>query len=224
MTLAVTVGLAIALGGPALLASPAHRVLGPPERLVTKLLDQLALWSMFAAIIAVVLVWEGRPLTSIGLQPFDWGSLAWGVALAVGLITVVAPIATWVVAVLGLSGFESGLAKVLPLPIWFRLIAVITAGVVEETLFRGYAVERLALLTGSYWWAGILSLTAFALVHLPFWGKGPMLTVFFTGGLLTAFFVWRQDLLANIVAHGVMDAMGLVIMPLLSRRTTQSSS
>jgi hypothetical protein len=44
------VGLAISLGGVALLASPAHRWLGPPELLRTRVLDQLALRLLFAAV------------------------------------------------------------------------------------------------------------------------------------------------------------------------------
>lgn len=43
-----------------------------------------------------------------------------------------------------------------------------------------------------------------------------MLAYFVAVGLGVAFFVWRRDLLANIVAHVTGDGMGLVIAPILS--------
>jgi hypothetical protein len=64
--LPTSIGLAIAIGGPALLVSPAHRLLGDAQILQTRLLDQLILWGLFGAIIGLVVLWERRPLNSIG--------------------------------------------------------------------------------------------------------------------------------------------------------------
>ena len=55
---ASSVGLIVAFGGMALLASPASRLLGDPERLQTWALGQLALWALLAAILAIVVLWE----------------------------------------------------------------------------------------------------------------------------------------------------------------------
>jgi membrane protease YdiL (CAAX protease family) len=211
------VGLAIALGGVALLASPAHRLLGAPDRLATRVLDQVAMWALLAGVLAVVVLWEQRPLASLGLQPLGWGSVSWGLALAAVQMWAVFPATAALVRALGLAGFESGIAAVASWPLWLRLLAVVTAGVVEEALFRGYAIDRLAPFTGGEWTAAALSLAAFALVHLPMWGPGPVVSIVFTGGVATAFFVWRGDLLANVIAHLVTDAMGLIVVPYLSR-------
>jgi len=62
-----------------------------------------------------------------------------------------------------------------------------------------------------------ISVAAGSLLHLPHWGVGPVLAYFVTGGLAVGFFAWRQDLLANIVAHVTVDGMGLVVMPWLMR-------
>ena len=43
--------------------------------------------------------------------------------------------------------------QTLAMPLWFRLLAVVGAGIVEETLFTGYAVTRLLRFTGSPWLA-----------------------------------------------------------------------
>jgi membrane protease YdiL (CAAX protease family) len=60
---------------------------------------------------------------------------------------------------MGVGGFERGLAKMTPMPVGFLLFVAVTAGVVEETLYRGYAIARLAAITGSTWWAGVISVS-----------------------------------------------------------------
>lgn len=52
-----------------------------------------------------------------------------------------------------------------------------------------------------------------ALLHYPNWGPGPALAYLVAVGIAIAFFAWRRDLLANIVAHTIVDGMGLVIIP-----------
>jgi membrane protease YdiL (CAAX protease family) len=210
-------GLTVAWGGILLLLSPADRLLGPPDRLSTKLLEQLVLWVLLGLIAAIVISWEKQPLASMNLRPFRWSSVAWGLLLAAVMMYVVIPLLTSALRVAGIAGFGAGMAKALEAPASLRIIAVITAGVVEDTLFIGYAFTRLARLTGSNWLAGAISVAAGSLLHLPHWGVGPVLAYFVTGGLAVGFFAWRQDLLANIVAHVTVDGMGLVVMPWLMR-------
>lgn len=81
-------------------------------------------------------------------------------------------------------------------------------------MFRGYAVTRLARLTGRLWLAATLSATVFAALHLPFWGPGPSLAFLIGGLATTGFFIWRRDLLAMIIAHVAIDAWALVLTPL----------
>lgn len=87
------------------------------------------------------------------------------------------------------------------MPIWLLVCAGITAGVVEELLYRGYAIERLSALTGNIWLGALLSLAAFVTVHVPWWGVGAALAVLPAGALLTVLYVWRRDIAANMVAH-----------------------
>ena len=37
------------------------------------------------------------------------------------------------------------MTKVLALPVWFRIVAVVTAGIVDDTLFLGYAFTRVTV-------------------------------------------------------------------------------
>ena len=214
---ATFVGLAVAWGGTALLLTPATRLLGAPESLATMVLEQLVLWALAGAIVAIIVVWEKRPLASIGLRSLGWQSAGWGLLLAAALFCVVMPLLRLGLRVTGIPVFEAGLSKILILPVWFRIFAVVTAGIVEDTIFLGFPVTRLTQLTGSPWMAGAVSVPVFALFHLPNWGAGPVLIYLVTGGITTAFFIWRQDLSANMMAHVTVDALALVIVPALSR-------
>jgi CAAX protease family protein len=210
------VGLAIAWGGILLLISPASRLLGDPQRLSANILGQLALWSLFAAILVIVIKWERRPLGSMWLQPFHWSSIGWGVIYTLFALLVVMPAREWVRRAVGLPGFASGMEKILALPIWFRIFAALTAGVVEDLLFFGFTLTRLATVTGSLVVAAAITVVASAAVHIPNWGVGPSIS-FVAGGIpAAAFFIWRKDLLAMIVAHACIDLWALAVTPLFS--------
>lgn len=102
-----------------------------------------------------------------------------------------------------LGDFDLGISKLQGLPTWYLIFAGITAGVIEELLYRGYPIERLSLLTGKVWVSGILSVIIFAVVHIPFWGTGSAIFTLFPGIVLTALYVCIIDLIANAIAHGL---------------------
>ena len=210
------VGLTVAWGGVAVLISPAGRLLGPSERLTAQVLAQLVLWALLGIIVAFVIFWEKQTLASMGLRPFRWASVGWGLILAAATMYVIMPVLAGALRVAGIPGFEAGIAKILVFPVWLRIFAVLTAGIVEDALFLGYAFTRLVPLTGSYWIAGGISVIVSSLLHLPHWGAGPVLAYLVAGAVGTAFFVWRRDLLANMIAHVTVDAVALIIIPALS--------
>lgn len=220
----VVVGLLIAFGGVGALVGPLGRYLGPADRATTNLRAQAVLWLLFAAILAVVVYWEREPLASLWLRPLHWRSPLLGVALAAAHIYVVFPFNMWLLSKSGLPGFGTGMNRVLALPLWLRIVAVITAGVVEETLFHGYALTRLGTLLGSYWGAAAIVVLAFAFVHYPMWGPGPVQTFVVAGTVSAIVFLLSRDLLAMIVAHVLVDAMGLIITPLRSEWWTAAKS
>lgn len=207
------VGLLVAWGGTALLGGPVAQLLGGPSPVVANLLGQAALWLLCAVVIGIVVFWERQPLASLWLRPFQWRSLAWAGVLIVGSIVILFPATEWVRKAAGMPGYAAGMQAALALPVWLRIIAVLTAGIVEEILFRGYAVTRLLHLTGSRLWAVGLSSVVFAALHLPEWGAGPSLAFFIGGLATTGFFLWRRDLLTMIIAHVAIDSCGLVITP-----------
>lgn len=103
------------------------------------------------------------------------------------------------------------------LPVGFPAVATVTAGIVEEMFYRGYAIERLALFTDNFWWAGLLAFTIFGVVHVPFWGWGPVLSMSIADIPVLVFYIWQHDLLACIIAHAVTDIIGLIILPPVPR-------
>lgn len=203
----------LALGGPPLLTIVAKSILGDSPSMVMTLPFDLILWGLLAAILIVVVRIERQPLASIGLKPPRWTTLLWGLALTFAITFVLAPAMTWLADRAGLPGYEPGLQQLLGLPAWYRVFLAVTAGVVEEALYRGYAVERLTALTGSHWLGGSIAVIVFGLAHLPGWGVGPTLVAFIAGSVATLFYVWKRDLLALMIAHVIGDIVGVALLP-----------
>ena len=166
---ALFIGLGVAWIGTALLISPsAERLFGNPSNLPMAFAGLGLLWAIAAAVVAIVFFWERRPLASLWLQPFRWQSIAWGFALVAVHYAVIFPVSEWVRHAAGLSGFSQGMESVMQFPMSYRITAFISAGVVEELLFRGYTITRLTMLTGNVWLAGALALGGFAALHVPY--------------------------------------------------------
>ncbi len=212
-----TVGaLLLALGGPPLLAMVGRRVLGDSTSVPRMLPFDLVLWVILAVVLVVVVRVEKQPLGSIGLHRPRWSTLGWALVLLVGISFVVVPAAMGLAHAAGLPGYERGLARLMRLPAWYRLFLAVSAGVVEEVLYRGYAVERLAALTGSHWHGGAIAVIVFTAAHLPVWGVGPLPAFFAASAVATAFYVWKRDLGALMIAHALGDGIGLVFLPPVS--------
>jgi uncharacterized protein len=52
-----------------------------------------------------------------------------------------------------------------------RELIVLTAGITEEVLVRGYPIERLSALTGSQWWGTAITYVVSVGLHASFWGS-----------------------------------------------------
>jgi membrane protease YdiL (CAAX protease family) len=133
---------------------------------------------------------------------------------------IVAGVAAWVVVLTGVlvfvlilsSLFGDELLPQAPPPVipWIagrpfllRLAIAATAGLVEETFFRGFLQPRIGI---------GLSTALFAMAHLSY--DQPLMLVGIT--LLSLFYgalvKWRQNLWAAVVAHFLFDAIQLLIV------------
>ena len=216
-------GLLIALGGPPLVAFYGAHGASRPESLATNLLCQAALLGLLMAIMLIVLVWEGAPLSSLGLRPVDLTTFAWAAGIASLFVFLLGPIILRLPEWLGRPGFEKPLAGLQKLPVWYLLLAVFVGGSVEELLYRGFAIERLAHIIGSDWLAAVAVIALFGLGHVPLWGWTPALTMMIPGAILTIFYLWHRDIAANILAHVTTDFVGIVLPVLLARTRDPAS-
>jgi membrane protease YdiL (CAAX protease family) len=89
------------------------------------------------------------------------------------------------------------------LPIVVRILISLSAGVVEETFFRGFLQPRVGI---------VLSTAFFALAHLSY-GQPFMLIGITLLSLIYALLVkWRQNVWPAIAAHVFFDAIQLLVI------------
>jgi membrane protease YdiL (CAAX protease family) len=103
------------------------------------------------------------------------------------------------------------------LPITLRVALVCTAGLCEEFLYRGFAIEEIGRLSGSRWLGAGISLLAFTLAHGGLYGwTSALLIPFAIGTALTLLYMWRRNLPVCMLMHAGTDAWGLIVLPLFA--------
>jgi uncharacterized protein len=181
----------------------------PGESLRATIARECIYWAMAAAIIAFVIFVERRPLSSIGLAVPRWNSVLYGVVGGVVALAGMALLYFFVLPRLG-SDLATKLTAVTATPFVLRAEIVVRAAVLEELLYRGFAIERLSEILRVRWIAALVSLVAFVVAHVGFWGWGSLLTAGWGGLVLTALYLWRRDLATNMLAHALTDAVALL--------------
>ena len=207
------VGLAISLFG---LIVVRHAVLyfSPTLTASAAIWSELLMWVCIAAVCLIIRRGEKLPFSSIGLGTRRWSkSLGWGVVFTVGII-VIGSIPD-VIAVLTHFQPNEFARQLTRLPVWLLALTCVRAGVGEELFYRGYAIERLQALGLSRFWAAAIPLLIFSAGH---WTTGwqNVVNAFVVGSVLAAFYLWRRDLLANMIAHFLVDFLGVVVPRLFS--------
>jgi membrane protease YdiL (CAAX protease family) len=211
---ATVLGLAIALFGIPAIVQAFRIAFGPPASTPQFLAKEAAILLACGLLLAIVVRLEKRPLSSIGI-----GTTAPGRSLRFGVLGLLL-CAGGLAASLGLARllgwpFGNGASGFAPPP-WAMLVAVVRAATAEEIFYRGYAIERLRELTGSKAVAIAVPLAVFAAFHFR-QGRAGILIALVLGAILTAMYVRRRDLAANMVTHFLVDFIPNVLLPLLSR-------
>jgi membrane protease YdiL (CAAX protease family) len=204
-------GLTLAFVGPPVIASIGRPALGEAPSLSAGLAGQAALVLLAVTVLAILRRWQRQPIASIGLRPFGARSLAFAAALLLFFRFIFLPATSFVLTRLGVAGWDAGVAALGTLPTWYLTFAVIVGPAVEEILYRGYAIETLASISGSDALAVIVSTAAFGLAHVPGWGWGPATSAMLSGAVAAVFYVWTRDLGALILSHVVTDFLGIVV-------------
>jgi membrane protease YdiL (CAAX protease family) len=81
-----------------------------------------------------------------------------------------------------------------------------TAGFCEETLYRGFAITRLAIITGGLWSAAIVAVVIFSAGHV-YQGTVGVLRAGVLGAVLAATFVLTGSLVPGMIAHFLLDTL-----------------
>lgn len=169
---------------------------------------------VWVALAAFVLVWvvrmERLPLCSIGLIKPTWRTLGWGLAAAVVLIATVMLTFAVIAPALGLHQNMAATRAIVDVPLWLLITTPVVAGITEEIIYRGYAIERLAFLTKRRWLGGIVAGAAFMAVHTS-WGGVQLILVAFATVILVGLYQWRRDLPCVMLAHILADLTGFLL-------------
>jgi len=162
-------------------------------------------WALVAAIVVIVLGFEGAPLSSIGVARPRLVDLGWTVAVAalgVGVFVATGPL----VSALGLPVREG-----IPTPsLAIGIASAVTAGVTEEVLFRGYPIERLIDAGSSPLVAGGLTWAAFTVAHAPSYPAGNLVQIGLVALLFTAVYVRTRSLVPVVAGHVLVDLVGVL--------------
>ena len=202
---ATWLGLFVALFG-ILIVRTAVYAFYPPYSFPAAAWRESLNWICAIALVLIIQFGERLSFRSVGIGCARVkSSLGWG-----GIIAVVcAALAFVIVALTHYTGGSSGeaLAK---LPLWLVTLIVLRAGVLEELFYRGYAIERLEALGLNRFWAGTIPLLIFGVAH---WtgGWANIVIALVLGAALTLFYVWRRDLVANMIGHFMVDFIGNVL-------------
>lgn len=178
-------------------------------------INELHWWILSFAVIAIVLFWERLPLSSVGVHGLTWkdGLL---VLLLGALVFVLLPILSILVALV-IGGSENSLTvlnDVAKQSLLFRILIALRAAVTEEILFRAYPIERMKSLTGKIWIGAIVSLVIFSILHLG-WGWAHVIAVFITGLIFAYLYIWKRNLILNILVHFFPDFIFVLIAPFI---------
>lgn len=134
-----------------------------------------------------------------------------GLATGIGAWVVVLTALIGLALALAAAGAEGVLPKEAPavipwiagLPLAIRFLVSLSAGVVEETFFRGFLQPRIGI---------ALSTTFFVLAHFTYQQPFMLLGIAVLS-LIYAFLVrWRQSVWAAIAAHALFDGVQLLVV------------
>lgn len=199
-------GLLVTLGFAAL---PISRWLDEFASTSHLLAYELIWWAIGAFVIGYVLMVEKRPLSSIGLRRPSAGLLGQGVAF--GLLTVLGLALIYFAVLPALHLNEHGtISQLKATPGWWLFISTVRAAVVEELMFRGYALERLNELTRNLPLAAGITWAIFTLEHVGTWGWSHLIVAGFGGLMLTWLYLRCRNLWVVMLAHFIVDGLSLL--------------
>jgi CAAX protease family protein len=208
--LSAVIGLFIAFGWVLLLLLRGHS----PRDITNVRHDIMSIavqWLMAIVVGVMAFAIQRRKPAEFGIRIPAWRDVLAAVAGAIFAFVLTAPV-TRIVAMPSSLTFDS----INSIPLTVRIALVATAGICEEFMFRGFAIEELAFLLGRRWLAGLFSLVVFTLGHVGLYGMTAGLVIpGIIGAVVTALYLWRRNLPACMLMHAIMNGVSLLLLPAL---------
>ena len=192
-----------------LLALPLIALLGERVVEIGPIAELAVQWGLVAAVVGVAVSGEDQSFAEIGFRRPTWGDLGYTLATAVAALLVFAGTDP-VVEALGLPVAGDAGTMTAGVGVGVALARVVTTGIVEEILFRGYPIEGLVAYTGSPLVAGGLTWGVFTFAHAAVWPAGNLLQVAAVAAVLTAVYLRRRTLFPVIGAHVLVWALSVM--------------
>lgn len=220
MHLLPTFGLSIALlGVPILLLI--QRQTGADS---LGLSSRAVMWVFAALVLAISAASFSDCRSYIGLETPDIRAIVLSVAAGFCILT------SWPVvdAILRARGWHTTIEKdvfnkLISHSLPYRAFLVLTAGVTEEILYRGYAIGIGSQIFRSMTIALFVSLFVFVASHFR-WGFSHLISVLWAGFILSLLFIITKSLAACVIVHTLIDAIGLIIAPLGIARKAKNAA
>jgi len=211
-------GLSLALAIPSIYVLFISPIFLKPivNRPISTLIDFAVLWGLALGVLFFTRNIEKLSLTTIGWKSLSWKWVLAAIGLGI-LLSLLVPASTLLVSMVFPPSDTGTITQVTSnFSWWVLLLSVLTAGITEEILFRGYSLERLYEITGNKWISGLISLIFFVAIHATGWNITHIIGVVIPLGIiLTGLYFWQRNLLFVMIVHMVID-LPLVFVALLT--------
>lgn len=191
-----------------------------PHRVRIFLLSIGQEWLMFALVLAGVLHARMPASCVIGERWHSPRELLRDIGIAAAFWMAVLPVLFLIRWLLGVTTLGTTVLALLPrglleVALWLGLS--VTAGICEESIFRGYLQRQLMVMTGSRPIGMLLAAGAFGLMHL--YQGWRMATVIGVYGLMFGALAYsRRTVRPGMIAHAWQDALSGTLGAILLRR------
>jgi uncharacterized protein len=164
------------------------------------------LWILALGLVGWTLLMEKQSILTIGWQSLSWKQAVGAMAIGV-LLSLLVPVFSFVVSFIVPASQTGSIDQVTSsFPWWVILLSVITAGITEEILFRGYPIERLLAGNINKWLSAGISLLFFVVLHAAGWNSAHLIGVVIPLGIaLTGLYLWQRNLKFLMIVHVVID-------------------
>jgi len=157
--------------------------------------------------LVVILLYRQIHPKALGFGGFEWSTLGLGCGLLI-ISYMIILVHNTILTLLGVTTQGDEILQLfnnLDSPIWFIIVGVIFAPVVEELFFRGFLFQGFRQ---KYGWIGgmLLSSTIFAMAHLDL---AALIPTFILGCLLAYMYHRSNSVWPGIILHVLVNAMGL---------------